>query len=105
MSKKKSESDPKEKKSAGKKAVSKAKKSIGKSVLASLAVDEKPKKRSAPDKKPEPANPPGTITNEEIGLRAYYIAERRVKMGWAGDHASDWIEAERQLLVEIQKKR
>lgn len=40
------------------------------------------------------------ISNDEIALRAYYIAERRQKMGWPGNSASDWLEAEAQLREE-----
>lgn len=43
-----------------------------------------------------------TISNDDIALRAYFIAERRHKMGWPGDSSSDWIEAERQLRQEAQ---
>lgn len=39
----------------------------------------------------------GSVTNEEISLRAYYIAERRRNLGLPGDAQSDWLEAERQL--------
>jgi hypothetical protein len=105
MSKKKSENEPKEKKSAAKKAISKVKKAIEPTVLPPVVVDEKPKKRSVPDKKSGPAKSSAAITTEDIGLRAYYIAERRLKMGWPGDHTSDWVEAERQLVVEIQKRK
>jgi hypothetical protein len=40
------------------------------------------------------------IPLEEISQRAYFIAERRQKMGWPGDSASDWMEAETQLKAE-----
>jgi hypothetical protein len=39
----------------------------------------------------------GSVTNEEIALRAYYIGERRRNLGLPGDSQSDWLEAERQL--------
>lgn len=41
------------------------------------------------------------IPLEDISLRAYFIAERRQKMGWPGDSASDWLEAETQLKAEL----
>jgi hypothetical protein len=47
-------------------------------------------------KKPQPI----VITTEEISLRAYYIAERRMAMGWPGDSSSDWVEAEAQIRRE-----
>ena len=45
-----------------------------------------------------------TITIEDISLRAYFIAERRKIHGLHGDETADWVEAERQLLIEAAKK-
>lgn len=42
------------------------------------------------------AEPP----DSEIQLRAYFIAERRLQQGLAGDSAHDWLEARRQLIEE-----
>ena len=39
----------------------------------------------------------GSVTNEEIALKAYYLAERRRHLGLPGDPESDWLEAERLL--------
>lgn len=39
----------------------------------------------------------GSVTTEEISVRAYYIGERRRSLGLPGDSESDWLEAERQL--------
>ena len=39
----------------------------------------------------------GSVTSEEIALRAYYLAERRRQLGVAGDSQSDWLQAEREL--------
>jgi len=36
-------------------------------------------------------------TDEDIALRAYFIAEKRQRMGIYGSPESDWLEAERQL--------
>jgi hypothetical protein len=36
-------------------------------------------------------------TNEDIALRAYFIAEKRRQLGIWGSPESDWLEAERQL--------
>lgn len=44
-------------------------------------------------------------TNEDIALRAYFIAERRQALGWPGDSTGDWVEAERQLLEEAGLKK
>jgi hypothetical protein len=44
-----------------------------------------------------------SFTQDDIALRAYYIAEKRQQQGLPGDESSDWIEAERQLLAESKK--
>jgi hypothetical protein len=44
------------------------------------------------------------ISRDEIALRAYFIAERRHKMGWPGNSATDWIDAENQLKAEALEK-
>ena len=38
-----------------------------------------------------------SVTNEDIALKAYYLAERRRHLGLPGDPQSDWLEAERLL--------
>ena len=51
---------------------------------------------------------PGTepaISDESIRMRAYFIAERRIKSGVAGDSSHDWLEARRQLQAEAQQQR
>jgi DUF2934 family protein len=45
----------------------------------------------------------GKVTLEQIQLRAYFIAERRKNQGIAGDEASDWIQAERELKIELDQ--
>ena len=45
-----------------------------------------------------------SIAPEEIALRAYFLAEKRIAAGLPGDALSDWVEAERQLIVEKQKR-
>jgi hypothetical protein len=42
-------------------------------------------------------------TDDEIRLRAYFIAERRHKLSLPGDSNHDWIEARRQLIEEAQR--
>ena len=76
------------------------------------AAASKPKKKSAaPRKKPAltassdsgSAPAPKQITepsDDEIRLRAYFLAERRMRLSLPGDSAHDWIEARRQLLEE-----
>ena len=39
----------------------------------------------------------GSVTSEDIALKAYYLAERRRNLGLPGDPQGDWLEAERQL--------
>ena len=56
------------------------------------------------------ASPPATIIEniieapsiEQIQLRAYFISERRISLGIAGDSTSDWVEAERELKEETK---
>jgi hypothetical protein len=44
------------------------------------------------------------LSDEEIRLRAYFIAERRHRFDLPGDADSDWLEAKRQLLSEQGQK-
>ena len=39
----------------------------------------------------------GSVTNDDIAVRAYFIGQRRRQLGLPGDPQSDWLEAERQL--------
>jgi hypothetical protein len=39
----------------------------------------------------------GSVTNEEIALKAYYLGERRRNLGLPGDPQADWLQAEREL--------
>ena len=107
MSKKKSEKESKEKKHATKKAPAKPLPAAGISAESgAVALDEpKPKTKKtneAPGKKSVKAV---AISGEDIALRAYFIAERRAKMGWHGDSTGDWVEAERQLKAEAARKK
>jgi Protein of unknown function (DUF2934) len=66
-----------------------------------------PSKRSTSAKKKTAAKTKGSKaaaiepTDEEIRIRAYFIAERRHRLELAGDADTDWIEAKRQLLSEL----
>ena len=42
-------------------------------------------------------------TSEDIALRAYFIAEKRLQLGIYGSPESDWLEAERQLRETLKK--
>jgi hypothetical protein len=44
------------------------------------------------------------FSNDDVALRAYYIAEHRRKLDLPGDEMGDWVEAERQLRKEARKK-
>jgi Protein of unknown function (DUF2934) len=68
------------------------------------------KKKSETQKKPAvkqataPASKPGIEpTDEQIRLRAYFLAELRHKLSLPGDSNHDWIEARRQLIEEAQQ--
>lgn len=39
----------------------------------------------------------GSVTMQDIALKAYYLAERRINSGLPGDSESDWLQAEREL--------
>ena len=44
-------------------------------------------------------------SDDEIRLRAYFIAERRAQMSLKGDPANDWLEARQQLLEEADQRK
>ena len=60
------------------------------------------KVRAAAVSKKEITSSKVEITSDDIALRAYYITEKRQKLGLTGDSASDWLEAERQLKAEAK---
>ncbi len=61
----------------------------------------KPKKTPA-RKKTKPAE--FIISDEDVRLRAYFIAQHRTLSGLSGDSASDWLEARRQLFEEAVRR-
>ena len=69
-----------------------------------------PKKRKdatikpAVSKKNQPSAGVAEPSDEEIRLRAYFIAERRFRLSLSGDSANDWIEARRQLIEEAVRR-
>jgi hypothetical protein len=60
----------------------------------SVQARKKPPVKSRSEAKPAPP------TDEQIRLRAYFIAEQRTHRSVNGDHNSDWLEAKRQLFEE-----
>jgi hypothetical protein len=38
---------------------------------------------------------------EDLTLRAYFIGEKRLREGLPGDATSDWVQAERELIAEL----
>lgn len=98
MAKKSPKPAPQAAKPAAKKAASKLKASADKPAA---KASSKPAAK-VPKKAPSPAR---GFTDDDISLRAYFIAERRHKLGWPGDSTSDWVEAERQLTAEAKKKK
>lgn len=59
-----------------------------------------PAKAAAPRKKVAKPIVRAGFSNDDVALRAYYIAEKRQAAGLPGDTHSDWVEAERQLRKE-----
>jgi hypothetical protein len=45
------------------------------------------------------------LNRDQVALHAYFIAERRRKVGMPGDQLSDWVQAERELLSALRPKR
>jgi hypothetical protein len=58
-----------------------------------VAAKTKPAAKAPAAKKP-------AYTTDDVALRAYFIAEKRLTDGLPGDEHQDWIEAERQLAAE-----
>lgn len=104
MSKKKSDKEEKEKKHSAKKALLKAKPPVASAEPAAVPAPAGKVKKAKPAPR-QKAVKATVITDEDIGLRAYFIAERRQKMGWPGDSTADWVEAERQLRAEAARKK
>ena len=81
---------------------------VAKPAAVEAAVKPKARKPAAAKAEPtktaivKPAGPATVaIATENVALRAYFISEKRVAEGRAGDSLTDWLEAERQLLAEL----
>jgi len=62
-----------------------------------------PRKKTAGSKTPSSPQRQRTAepSDEQIRTRAYFISERRHRLGLPGDASSDWLDAKRQLLSEL----
>jgi len=60
-----------------------------------------PRKKLTTRKTPATKEEKSRVSDEAIRIRAYFISERRKRVGIPGDANSDWIEARRQLLAEL----
>ena len=64
------------------------------------------KEPAAPKKKPAVPKPkPANYTDDDVALRAYFISEKRQRLGLPGNSHADWIEAIRQLDEESRPKK
>ena len=64
------------------------------------------KPRSSRARIPATNGPASTVqepSEDEIRIRAYFIAERRMQLSLEGDSTHDWIEARRQLIEESRR--
>jgi hypothetical protein len=59
-----------------------------------------PRKTASKQSTPSASKPAIEPTDEQIRLRAYFLAERRHRLSLPGDSNHDWIEARRQLIDE-----
>lgn len=96
---KKSETSNGDSKKAPKKALK-----VRKSVKSEAAAEPKKKAKTAlrevkPVSVRETNNAVKPPTFEEIQLQAYFIAQKRVKLGLPGNSDTDWIQAEKELLA------
>jgi hypothetical protein len=63
---------------------------------------KKPRKSSKAKSISKPRKPTTNVpTFEQVQLRAYFISERRHKLGLPGDDGHDWLIAERELREEL----
>ncbi|HEV3408898.1 MAG TPA: hypothetical protein VG095_01275 [Chthoniobacterales bacterium] len=76
-----------------------AKKAAGKKTGTKTSAKKTTSRR--PGKKSKSYEP----SDEDIRIRAYFLAERRVQMSLAGDAAQDWLDARQQLIEEYGDRR
>jgi hypothetical protein len=84
---------------------------VGSKSMAVRAAKKLKPRKAPPKKKPASSSKPvhdekvlsettPEPSDDQIRLRAYFIAERRIQLSLEGDSARDWLEAKRQLLEE-----
>ena len=69
-------------------------------VIAAKQAKPAPRKRTATAAKPKSSTAKPALSQDDVALRAYFLAEKRKATGLPGDPHSDWLEAERQVLAE-----
>jgi hypothetical protein len=67
---------------------------------ATRAKKKKPSRKPVTSARKPAASRSAEPTDDEIRIRAYFLAERRHQLSVPGDSAHDWIEARRQLIEE-----
>jgi hypothetical protein len=77
------------------------KSSKAKSVLSAKSVSNAKSGSSAKSKSNTPKLTAHLPTFEQVQLRAYFISERRRKLGLPGDDSHDWLTAEQELREEL----
>jgi outer membrane biosynthesis protein TonB len=80
------------------KVATRAKTSGAKKKTARNTTPKRAKAQAAPGS--SPADSARRWTDDDIRLRAYFIAERRMQLSIPGSEAEDWLEAKRQLEAE-----
>jgi hypothetical protein len=71
-----------------------------KSVLRKTAAKKSTRRRKQATAKSRANSEHSAPSDEQIRLRAYFIAEKRAQLSLPGDIHSDWLEARRQLFEE-----
>jgi hypothetical protein len=69
------------------------------------ASEKSPRTGRSPKAEKRAVAPASGPSDDAIRLRAYFLAERRMKLSIPGDSAHDWIEARRQLIEEAGAER
>lgn len=87
-------------KTRGAKKAAASKKSGGSKAAAKKSAARKSSKKSASKPNVSAQRGASEPSDEEIRIRAYFIAERRVQLSADGDPANDWIQAREELIAE-----